>query len=129
MKHRALPENVVMYTLIEVARFTGNVPAATEFYQQLLGRTPVRQCAGLSEFELGGVTLRVHEIAAARDDGLPAEDHIAFGVDDLEQACADAQKRGLRCERPPQTYDWGRSAYLRDPDGQLVDLHEPSSGR
>ena len=60
--------------------------------------------------------------------GLPAEDHIAFAVEDLERACLEAEASGLRCEVPRRTYEWGKSAYLRDPDGRLVELHELPSG-
>lgn len=117
-----------MYKLIELARFTPDVAATTSFYERLLGRRPARQFDGMSEFQLGDTTLRVHETHVAKEHDLPAEDHIAFAVEDLEGACREAETRGLKCEVPPRTYAWGKSAYLRDPDGRLVELQELPPG-
>jgi catechol 2,3-dioxygenase-like lactoylglutathione lyase family enzyme len=43
-------------------------------------------------------------------------------VDDLAAACAEAMGAGLELLIEPREYAWGRSAYLRDPDGRLVEL-------
>jgi catechol 2,3-dioxygenase-like lactoylglutathione lyase family enzyme len=56
------------------------------------------------------------------DDGPPNEDHFALAVDDLNAACDALVARGLILELEPRDYPWGRSAYLRDPDGRLVEL-------
>ena len=45
----------------------------------------------------------------------PNVDHVAFRVSDLE---SDAARLGAEAD----DYPWGRSAYLRDPDGRLVEL-------
>jgi catechol 2,3-dioxygenase-like lactoylglutathione lyase family enzyme len=45
-------------------------------------------------------------------------------VDDVDHACAELQARGFTIEVPPRMCYWGRSAYLRDPDGWLIELHE-----
>lgn len=31
---------------------------------------------------------------------------------------------GMTIEYPPRDYDWGRSAYLRDPNGGLIELKQ-----
>ena len=56
------------------------------------------------------------------DDGPPNEDHFALAVDDLNAACAELVAHGLAFVLEPRDYPWGRSAYLRDPDGRLVEL-------
>lgn len=60
----------------------------------------------------------------AAKHNLTAEDHIAFAVEVLEQACRDAQTSGLKYEAPPCTYPCGESAKWRDPDRRLVELHD-----
>jgi len=36
--------------------------------------------------------------------------------------CQTLVKQGLVMEIPPKDYYWGRSAYLRDPDGHQVEI-------
>ena len=113
-----------MLKLIEVARFSEDVAATSAFYQQLLGSEPCFQMEGMTEFQLGEATLRIHRTYQPGEGELPPEDHLAFEVENLEAACAEAEKSGMTIEHPPREYDWGKSAYLRDPDGRLVELHE-----
>lgn len=113
-----------MSKLIEVARFTADVELAAEFYQQLLARPPVRRVEGMVEFSLGDVILRIHDKNRVCGSDAPAEDHIAIAVDNLESASSTSEQNGLHCEVPPHSYEWGRSAYFRDPDGRLLELHE-----
>jgi catechol 2,3-dioxygenase-like lactoylglutathione lyase family enzyme len=116
--------------IIEIALFTGKVAEHTDFYRRLLGRSPDVEVGGMSEFHLGGVTLRIHDSAnspavrrrSAGSSAPPDEDHIAFGVEDLDAATDSAIERGLVFEVGPADFDWGRSAYVRDPDGRLVEL-------
>ena len=56
--------------------------------------------------------------------GPPNEDHFALGVSDLDAAAAELAADGLTFLVEPRDYDWGRSAYLRDPDGRLVELSQ-----
>ena len=55
-------------------------------------------------------------------DGPPNEDHVAVSVEDLDSMCAALVTGGLVLLVGPRDYPWGRSAYLRDPDGRLVEL-------
>ncbi len=56
------------------------------------------------------------------DGGPPNEDHFALAVDDLDGACEELRSEGVTFLVEPRDYPWGRSAYLRDPDGRLVEL-------
>ena len=42
----------------------------------------------------------------------------------MDAACERLTQQGLTVEIPPNDYDWGRSAYLRDPDGHLIELSQ-----
>ena len=108
--------------LVEVALFTDDVPTSCMFYRDVLGLPPVAEWSGGAVFAAGDVKLLVHERARAMDDGPPNEDHIALSVADLDEACATLNAGGIELLVEPREYPWGRSAYLRDPDGRLVEL-------
>lgn len=108
--------------VVEVALFTDGVEAAKAFYERLVGGVPESEWPGGAIFSGGGVKVLVHERAEAMEGGPPNEDHVAFGVADLDAACAELRDLGFSFLVEPHDYPWGRSAYLRDPDGRLVEL-------
>lgn len=116
-----------MKTVAEIALFTDDVEAAKRFYADLLGTSPVAEWPGGALFAAGEAKLLVHERAAAMETGPPNEDHFAFAVDDLDAACDELRRNGTAFLVEPRAYPWGRSAYLRDPDGRLVELAAGSS--
>ena len=123
-----------MAEINEIALFTTKVKEHTDFYRHLLGRPPDVEVPEMSEFRLGGLTLRIHVSQQSRPAGRrssgssagvpPDEDHFAFGVEDLDEAVRAAIERGIAFQVEPADFDWGRSAYLRDPDGRLVELSQ-----
>ena len=113
-----------MKKLIEVAKFTKNIDQMSAFYENLLGSAPVVRTEGMAIFMLGEVKLFLHKLYEPKEGELPPENHLAFEVTDLAQACDDSIKAGLMIEVPPKEYYWGKSAYLRDPDGQMIELIE-----
>ena len=113
--------------IVEMARFVDDVPKATVFYRALLGTEPSYCDSSLATFDVGGMTVLVHQRYEAGPGDLPCEDHIAFGVDDVDQAVAALERQGLKVEHPPRDYDWGRSAYLREPAGSLVEITQHST--
>jgi catechol 2,3-dioxygenase-like lactoylglutathione lyase family enzyme len=106
----------------EIALFTDDVESAKAFYGRLLDAEPVAEWAGGGIYAAGDGKLLVHERAAANDDGPPNEDHFAFAVADLDGFCDTLRSAGVAFLVEPRDYPWGRSAYLRDPDGRLVEL-------
>lgn len=108
--------------LIEVATFTDDVAAMTDFYRALLGREPVAGSADMAIFMAGETKIFIHRTYTPGPDELPAENHIAFAVDDVDAACAALAAAGARVVAGPADYYWGRSAYLRDPAGRLIEL-------
>ena len=113
-----------MTQVAEVALFTDDVAAVSAFYGELVGTLPVAAWPGGALFEVGGSKVLVHERSAALEDGPPNEDHFALAVDDLAASCDALRARGLVLLVEPRDYPWGRSAYLRDPDGRLVELSQ-----
>lgn len=108
--------------LSELAFFTDDVDSLAEFYEHLLDVAPVHRDDGIAVFQMAGLQILIHKTYQPGPRELPCENHVAFAVDDVEAAVAECESRGLLIEVPPCDYDWGRSAYLRAPDGQLIEL-------
>ncbi len=113
--------------IAEIARFVDDVPQTIAFYRLLLGKEPTYSDDHLATFDTEGVTILIHRRYTPGPDELPCEDHIAFGVNDLDQAIATLQQQGMVIQFPPRDYDWGRSAYLRDPSGALIEVSQITS--
>jgi catechol 2,3-dioxygenase-like lactoylglutathione lyase family enzyme len=113
-----------MKKLVEIAYFTDNVDQMANFYKNLLGLTPVAQSSDMAIFMIGETKLFIHRTYTPGEGDLPPDNHVAFGVENLEGACQALQQQGLTLEVEPQNYYWGRSAYLRDPDGHVIELTE-----
>ena len=111
-----------MKALGEIALFTDDVEGVATFYRALVGAPPVAEWPGGALFAVGDGKLLVHERSQAMPDGPPNEDHFALSVPDLDEACAALVAAGCEFLVEPREYGWGRSAYLRDPDGRLVEL-------
>jgi predicted enzyme related to lactoylglutathione lyase len=102
-------------SLAEIALFTEDVERLVEFYGRVLDRAPDSNWSGGATFELDGVTLLIH-VATREEAGAPANrDHFALRVDDVD---AEAARLGTEA----RDYDWGRSAYLVDSDGRMLEL-------
>lgn len=113
----------MMMKLSEIAYFTSQLSEMTAFYRSLLGAEPVAQSDGMSIFLVGETRIFLHHTYLPADGELPPENHIALAVADVDAACLELQAQGLVLEIAAQDYYWGRSAYLRDPDGHLIELN------
>jgi catechol-2,3-dioxygenase len=108
-----------MPRIAEVALFTSDVARLADFYERLLGRAADSRSDSHASFDLGGTTLFIH-VAGNGVEGAPVADHVAFALDQ-DEAAVRAREGGAEVEGPRDFY-WGRSAYLRDPDGRAVEL-------
>ena len=117
-----------MPQLAELAYFTDNVSRMTAFYERLLGAPPVARSDDMAIFMAGGTKVLIHKTFTAGPGDLPPENHVALSVPDVDAACQALEAQGLALEVAPQAYYWGKSAYLRDPDGHLLELNEATGG-
>ena len=108
--------------LHELAYFTDHIKEMTDFYRELLSAEPVAQSDDMAIFMTGGTKIFIHRTYPVTEGELPANNHIAFAVEDVDAACETLTKQGLMLEIPAKDYYWGRSAYLRDPDGHQVEI-------
>ena len=111
-----------MKSISEITIFTHKVVPMTEFYERLLGTQPVHKNSDMAVFKVGSITLLIHAVREKGEGDLPFDDHMALGVEDVDSAANQLKELGLTFEREAETYSWGRSAYLRDPDGRLVEI-------
>ena len=123
------------YTILYVR----DVAASVEFYERAF-RQPRRllhESGQYAELETGPTTLAFasHELAAqnlpAEARGAPAERpssyEVCFVTEDVESAFARAVDAGAEAVSEPRVKPWGQhAAYVRDPDGTLVEIASPA---
>jgi catechol 2,3-dioxygenase-like lactoylglutathione lyase family enzyme len=108
--------------LAEIAFFTDDVPRMTDFYRRLLSVEPVASSETMAIFFAGETKIFIHYKYAPKNGELPPENHHAFKVENIDSVCNKLMAQGLILEISPQDFYWGRSAYLRDPDGHQIEI-------
>jgi catechol 2,3-dioxygenase-like lactoylglutathione lyase family enzyme len=111
----------------ELTFFTHDLEATAAFYERLFEAAPVHRDSSMALFRVGSLRILIHVILDRGEGDLPFDDHFALPVEDLDAAAAKLTAQGLVFENEPRSYTWGRSAYFRDPDGRLLELHETKS--
>ena len=106
-----------------------NLPAtdihvSQDFYADFLGLEPA--------FDLGWVVSycspedpTVHVSIVSRDETAPEDSKISIGVSDVDEAYAEAQRRGYEIVHPLTEEPWGvRRFFVRDPNGVVINILE-----
>jgi lactoylglutathione lyase len=124
------------YTILYVS----DVAASLDFYERALGqrRRFLHESGQYAELETGATALAfaAHELAASSVPGVlrPEERpssrpafEVCFVTHNVQSAFDRAIAEGAEAVSPPQTKPWGQDvAYVRDPDGNLVELASPA---
>jgi lactoylglutathione lyase len=102
------------------------------FYTEVLGIRLRHRADAYAQLETGGTRLGLYTRAAMeRTLGTTLEEpspaapafEIGFKVPDVDRAFAEITARGAPAAAAPADRPWGqRTAYVRDPDGNLVEL-------
>jgi predicted enzyme related to lactoylglutathione lyase len=104
---------------------TRSFDIAVEFYGTTLGlpRSAYMKERGYAEFETGNLTLSVIDPEKMGLEYKPSANAIALHVEDMEQARAELQARGVSFAG--DTFDTGvcHMAFFADPDGNALMLH------
>jgi lactoylglutathione lyase len=124
------------YTILYVR----DVAASVALYERAFGQRIrfVHESGDYAELETGATALAFasHELAeanlpgafrrpAAGTDGTAFE--VCFVTGDVAGAYERAVREGAEPVTAPQTKPWGQDvAYVRDPDGNLIELASPS---
>jgi lactoylglutathione lyase len=115
--------------------YVGDVAASVDFYERAFGleRRLVHHSGEYAELETGATALAFasRELAGQNVPGLEAGSGNAFEVclvtDDVNSGFARAVEAGAAAVSEPSTKPWGQDvAYVRDPDGVLVELASPA---
>ena len=93
-----------------------------DFYRRLLGVDPATRSETMAIFSVNETKIFIHYWYAPKDGELPAENHHAFAVENVDRVCEQLTEQGLMLETPPQDFYWGRSAYVRDPDEHQIEI-------
>lgn len=102
-----------------------DVHLALEFYVDVLG---LRPRTDRPDFGFGGAWLdiggqQIHLIEAPTPDD--RGQHVALHVDDLDAAISDVRARGIEVSDAVRV-GTGRQAFLHDPSGNMIELHQPA---
>jgi lactoylglutathione lyase len=113
--------------------YTRDIEAGILFYRDLLGfeetfRTPTEGTPEHVEFTLNGFSVGLGTVEAARrvhgvdaSPGSPAMVVVVW-TDDVDHAFADLSAAGTPVVQQPHSTGNNRSALLRDPDGNFVEI-------
>lgn len=101
------------------------------FYQHLLERGPDRAHDDYCEFDTPGAALSIYSRSklepyapGATTPGTNRAVMIELEVEDVDAEYARLRHLAIEWVKRPSTQPWGnRSIYLRDPDGNLVNLY------
>ena len=102
--------------------------ALSEWYAAHLGiQTQEGGSLAFDGPESAGMTVFAHfpQETAYFGDG-PQSSMVNFRVDDLEQLLADLAAAGVRVDPHREEYDYGRFAWIWDPEGNRVELWQPA---
>jgi catechol 2,3-dioxygenase-like lactoylglutathione lyase family enzyme len=97
---------------------------AVAFYTDLLGTNPVESTEWSADFLAEGFKVHLHRKDAPGADERFNKDHAVLFVDDLEATHRELSGKGIIFAVGPTTFPWGRSAYLFDGDGRLVEVKD-----
>lgn len=109
-------------SLAEHTSFTEDVAGMAEQYGPLLDTEPADRDEDIALFETDSITIRIHRQMEADEDGPPNEDRPAFAVEDVDEEYEALVDHGYEGVSEPADYQWGRAAYVREPDGRLIEL-------
>jgi catechol 2,3-dioxygenase-like lactoylglutathione lyase family enzyme len=123
-----------------MARFTGiciitkDVERLGDFYREILQAGYDREGDNLT-FQIEGALLSIfsHQgtdrmVPGSMDGAGYGSYTIEFEVEDVDLEFERLKGLGVTCVKPPITYPWGRrSAWFRDPDGNLVNFFQPAT--
>jgi lactoylglutathione lyase len=118
------------YTILYVR----DVPASLEFYERAFGleRRLLHESGQYAELETGSTALALaaQELAAESVRELAHREPGGFEIclvdEDVEGTFSQAIEAGAEAVSEPEERPWGqRTAYVRDPDGTLIEIASP----
>ncbi len=113
-----------------ICLITHNVPALASFYTRVLGIPPEgddthmelkTEGAGIAIFSVEGMEIMAPGSMQGAGYGSFT---IGFEVADVDGEYERLKEMDVEIVKPPESYPWGsRSAWFRDPDGNILDFY------
>jgi catechol 2,3-dioxygenase-like lactoylglutathione lyase family enzyme len=112
-----------------VSHQVADLDRAREFYSGLLGLKSTGSYAGIwEEYNVDGVAFAVwkaSEMTPSYFRKLKVTGSLAFEVNDIDSFCEKLQAAGVEIlQEPVNNENHCKTAYLSDPDGNIVTLHQ-----
>jgi catechol 2,3-dioxygenase-like lactoylglutathione lyase family enzyme len=126
-------------TLTHISLFVMDMQPMLKFYRDTMGLEVLKDSSDYAELKASeNVKLSLFDrlkmeetIPLVQASQLPAyRSVIEFRVDQLDEFCNTLRRQGVHFITEPTDYpDWGiRSAYIEDPEGNLINLYEGLGG-
>ena len=145
-------------SMYHVGFTVSDIERSIEFYRDLLGMSLYRRQQGTAEYlsrvtGFPGVRLEIALLKSGdggallellqyithpapptdRETNRPGNGHVCFKVSDIQAACEELRRRGVRLISDPVkitagVHEGAYAVYLRDPDGFTVELYQPPAG-
>ena len=118
-----MTESLVVEHVDFVSLLTQDIPRAKQFYGEVLGLEIETEGSDDMEFRLGQVTLDIFNPASQGQPFAPSLGGVALRVPDVAAARAMLEAKGVQFEG--ETIDTGvcHMAFFHDPDGNQLMLH------
>ena len=111
--------------------WTDNLERLLPFYRDKLGLVPYSVQPDFVAFSFGDVRLSLglhSQVSGASRE--PYRIMVNLGVRDIHKVYRELMARGVEFIRPPEREHWGGwVATFRDPDGNVLQLLQPSQGQ
>jgi len=119
-----------MFTkLYAICLLVDDYEKSLSFYRDTLGLKVHSQDTKYADFKLGESLYAIFQKDEAT--AMFPEKHmtsgggvvIAFPVENVEDACKDLRKKGIKIFEGPKTMPWGQTvAYFKDPDDNILEV-------
>ncbi len=121
-----------------VVLIVADLERSLRFYVELLGLRLGHRAGPYAQLDTGTTRVALYERSAMEETLAltlqpPSEDapsfELGFKVSDVDAIFSELVDMGARPVMPPSDRGWGqRSAYLRDPDGYLIEVVQDLAG-
>ena len=110
-----------MFRLLEILIYTPDVKRMHDFYERVVGLSPVTTSDSWTAYDTRGALLALRPTPA----GQAGHIELTFMTDDLDGASRGLRSRGATITGEIQIHGWGRLLRFRDPEGNALALAEP----